>query len=204
MRHLIAVLGAAILVGCSSSAAEIKPLPHVVIIETDKAARVNRELSLAWDNIGRGGAALRQPGYIHVLGDGNVSTTMNTIKESSIDTDNSPIGSKQDDVKEAIATFKSMNKGKGYSVYELSRWERYCDSGKGMDEHDWRFIETEGAENIPVDALTTCTPPAHTYQDYLNAWTNFCTSQAVTDTDRHIVRESVRPYSLVNLCTGLK
>ncbi|HFY3939597.1 TPA: hypothetical protein ACIHVM_005132 [Salmonella enterica subsp. enterica serovar Typhimurium] len=43
-----------------------------------------------------------------------------------------------------------------------------------------------------------------TYKDYLNAWTHFCTSQAVTDADRRIVRESVRPYSVVNPCKALK
>ncbi len=33
---------------------------------------------------GRGGAALRQPGYIHVLGDGNVSATMNKVKDDPL------------------------------------------------------------------------------------------------------------------------
>ncbi|MCV5004182.1 hypothetical protein OFM39_31480, partial [Escherichia coli] len=80
----------------------------------------------------------------------------------------------------------------------------YCDGGKGMDEHDWRFVEAEGTTNIPKDVVTGCIPPTHTYQDYLNAWTHFCTSQAVTDADRRIVRESVRPYSVVNPCKALK
>ncbi|EDH0308997.1 hypothetical protein CA088_23865, partial [Salmonella enterica subsp. enterica serovar Newport] len=182
-----------------------KPQPQTAPAENDKPARVSRELSMAWDNMGRGGAALRQPGYIHVLGDGNVSATMNKVKDDSAGSDKTPAGIKQHgDVNEAINTFKSMNKGKGYSLYELSRWERYCDGGKGMDEHDWRFVEAEGTTNIPKDVVTGCIPPTHTYKDYLNAWTHFCTSQAVTDADRRIVRESVRPYSVVNPCKALK
>ena len=165
MRQLIAILGVAILAGCASNAPEQKPQSQVSPAENDKPARVNRELSIAWDNMGRGGAALRQPGYIHVLGDGNVSATINKVKDDSADAVKTPVGIKQEgDVGEAINTFKSMNKGKGYSLYELSRWERYCDSGKGMDEHDWRFIEGEGATNIPQDVVTGCIPPAHNYQ----------------------------------------
>lgn len=142
MRQLIAILGVAILAGCASNAPEQKPQPQTAPAENDKPARVSRELSMAWDNMGRGGAALRQPGYIHVLGDGNVSATMNKVKDDSAGSDKTPAGIKQHgDVNEAINTFKSMNKGKGYSLYELSRWERYCDGGKGMDEHDWRFVE---------------------------------------------------------------
>nr|BET98791.1 hypothetical protein TCT1_37120 [Xenorhabdus sp. TCT-1] len=205
MRQLIAILGVAILAGCASNAPEQKPQPQTAPAENDKPARVSRELSMAWDNMGLGGAALRQPGYIHVLGDGNVSATMNKVKDDSAGSDKTPAGIKQHgDVNEAINTFKSMNKGKGYSLYELSRWERYCDGGKGMDEHDWRFVEAEGTTNIPKDVVTGCIPPTHTYQDYLNAWTHFCTSQAVTDADRRIVRESVRPYSVVNPCKALK
>ncbi len=48
---------------------------------------------MAWDNMGRGGAALRQPGYIHVLGDGNVSATMNKVKDDSAGSDKTPAGS---------------------------------------------------------------------------------------------------------------
>ncbi len=150
MRQLIAILGVAILAGCASNAPEQKPQPQTAPAENDKPARVSRELSMAWDNMGRGGAALRQPGYIHVLGDGNVSATMNKVKDDSAGSDKTPAGIKQHgDVNEAINTFKSMNKGKGYSLYELSRWERYCDGGKGMDEHDWRFVEARGPQTSP-------------------------------------------------------
>lgn len=205
MRQLIAILGVTILAGCASGTPEQNTQSQTALAENDKLARVSMELSMSWGNMGRGGAALRQPGYIHVLGDGNIGVTMNTVQYDSASSDKTPAGFKQNGgVVEAINTFKSMNKGKSYSLYELSRWERYCNGGKGMDEHDWRFVVAEGTTNIPKDVITGCIPPTHTYQEYLDAWTYFCTSQTVTDADRRIVRESVRPYSVVNPCKALK
>ncbi|EAB9607384.1 MULTISPECIES: hypothetical protein [Gammaproteobacteria] len=205
MRQLIAILGVTILAGCASGTPEQNTQSQTALAENDKLARVSMELSMSWGNMGRGGAALRQPGYIHVLGDGNIGVTMNTVQYDSASSNKTPAGFKQNGgVDEAINTFKSMNKGKSYSLYELSRWERYCNGGKGMDEHDWRFVVAEGTTNIPKDVITGCIPPTHTYQEYLDAWTYFCTSQTVTDADRRIVRESVRPYSVVNPCKALK
>ncbi|MEL4204580.1 hypothetical protein P0W48_14665 [Plesiomonas shigelloides] len=205
MRQLIAILGVTILAGCASGTPEQNTQSQTALGENDKLARVSMELSMSWGNMGRGGAALRQPGYIHVLGDGNIGVTMNTVQYDSASSDKTPAGFKQNGgVDEAINTFRSMNKGKSYSLYELSRWERYCNGGKGMDEHDWRFVVAEGTTNIPKDVITGCIPPTHTYQEYLDAWTYFCTSQTVTDADRRIVRESVRPYSVVNPCKALK
>ncbi|ASV33060.1 hypothetical protein GWK90_06705 [Candidatus Hamiltonella defensa] len=64
--------------------------------------------------------------------------------------------------------------------------------------------EAEGEIITPKDIVTGCIPSTHTYQDYLNAWTHFCSSQAVTDADRHIARESVCSYSVVTPCKALK
>ncbi len=52
MRQLIAILGVAILAGCASNAPEQKPQPQTAPAENDKPARVSRELSMAWDNMG--------------------------------------------------------------------------------------------------------------------------------------------------------
>ncbi|MDF8735127.1 hypothetical protein OU524_12610 [Escherichia coli] len=174
MRQLIAILGVTILAGCASGTPEQNTQSQTALAENDKLARVSMELSMSWGNMGRGGAALRQPGYIHVLGDGNIGVTMNTVQYDSASSNKTPAGFKQNGgVDEAINTFKSMNKGKSYSLYELSRWERYCNGGKGMDEHDWRFVVAEGTTNIPKDVITGCIPPTHTYQEYLDAGRTF-------------------------------
>lgn len=216
MRQLLAIVGVVFLGGCASSAPQTEPTATKPV-GNEKNARVSRELSVAWDNIGRGGAAMRQPGYIHVLGDGDVSATINKIADDkpslnslsksfggSETSEAYPAAMRKDDFKEAISTFNTITKGQGYSLYELSRWERYCSNGNAMDERDWLFIESQGKTNIPSDAITNCEPPTHTYQDYLNSWINFCSSQALTDDQRRIVRESVRPYSVVNPCKALK
>ncbi|MBS9424193.1 hypothetical protein [Photorhabdus caribbeanensis] len=203
MRQLLTIIGMVILVGCTSSTTEQQQLTAPIPPKNDKLALVSRELSVAWDNMGRGGAALNQPGYIHVLGNGNVGVMQNKATDgSTLSTSTIPNGVKKGDVNKALNTFKSM--GKGYSLYELSRWTRYCNRGKGMDEHDWRFIETEGPNNIPKEAVINCVPPTYNYQDYINAWTYFCTSQVVTDVNRRIVRDSIRPFSVASLCNVLK
>ena len=96
-------------------------------------------------------------------------------------------------------------KGKeGYSLYELSRWERFCDGGKGMDEADWRFVTRHGGEaNVPDILQGSCAAPEHDYKAYLVAWTGFCTGTEISSFQRDIVRESVRPKSRVNPCAAL-
>lgn len=93
---------------------------------------------------------------------------------------------------------------RSYSVYELSRWERYCNNGKGMDEADWSFVAKEGgANNLPGVFKGQCNAPDFDYQGYLAAWTNYCTSQPLSDAQRSIVMNSVRPTSKVNPCKAL-
>ncbi len=150
MRQLIAILGVAILAGCASNAPEQSLSPRLPLPKMTNLPELAG--NCRWHGTTWGAVVLHYVnfGYIHVLGDGNVSATMNKVKDDSAGSDKTPAGIKQHgDVNEAINTFKSMNKGKGYSLYELSRWERYCDGGKGMDEHDWRFVEAEGTTNIP-------------------------------------------------------
>lgn len=81
-------------------------------------------------------------------------------------------------------------------MFRLNRNERSHWSGNGV------HVESELV--FMIGRNMHCIPPTHTYQGYLNAWTHFCTSQSVTDADRRIVRESVRPYSVVNPCKALK
>lgn len=167
-------------------------------VET-KPERTNRDLTLTWDNIGRAGAAMHQPGYVHVLSsDGLVSFQSNdaAVKRG---------GSGRDNMYALNQLRQGSNKSRGYSMYELSRWERYCDSGKGMDERDWRFVKGEGYDNAPLDVLGgVCLRPTHRYEDYMTAWVRFCTSSPeLNQTDRRIVGNSTRPFSKVSPCQAL-
>lgn len=215
MKPLTAFLSVAFLAGCAS----VQPIPdaeqpanskdRTESAAAYKQSRVSRDLRVAWDNIGRGGAALRQPGYVHVLGDSKLTGAKNRFTENThpkLKLDKMPSPSKaldNDGIHDALAALNNIQRGKGYSHYELSRWERYCDSGRGMDERDWRFVEREGAQNAPTALIGECTPPAHSYQDYLAAWIRFCTRSGATEADRQIVRHSVRPASVVNPCKSM-
>lgn len=204
-RFSLVLISAALVGGCASSP-EPQPEPEFTPIES-KEQRVTRDLTLSWDNIGRGGAALRQPAYIHVLGQGTLQTSGNdaTIPAPEKDAVNpNELAGVLDDI-DSAASKETEDTGKaGFSLYELSRWERFCDQGEGMDEPDWKFVTKHGAhEGIPSILSDSCDPPSHSYDDYLNAWTNFCTSSGVTSAQRDIVRNSVRPQSRVNPCAAL-
>lgn len=209
MRVFGVVLGVVLLGECAASAPLTGSGLHeqnIAVSSTDKPSRVSRELTLAWDNQGRGGAALRQPGYVHVLGNGLGSNVLAEHSASAgyTSADNPFTGHPgTETASRAIEAYREIAKVKSYSLYELSRWERYCDRGVHMDERDWRFVQAEGAANIPTDAISACVPPTYTYQDYLVAWTRFCTAQITTDTERRIVRETSRPFSTVNPCNAL-
>lgn len=209
------IVGVVFMAGCTSSP-EPEPAKDVTVVET-KQARVTRGLTLSWDNIGRGGAAIRQPGYIHVLGDGNLHTSeakahLPVADMESPYTVNNAIAAVTEIDKNtkansalAIADKKHQNIKQGYSFYELSRWERYCNAGIGMDEADWHFVtENGGAKGIPDILTDSCSLPDHNYQSYLDAWVSFCTDKNVTSTQRNIVRSSVRPKSVVNPCKAIK
>lgn len=116
-------------------------------LQSLKIEEVNRHFSVSWGNTGRGGAALRDPAYIQTLGgiesDERLPRNRPYSQVAIVD----------------LATAYSLEPGKGYSHYELSRWERYCNYGKGMDRHDWDFINNEGLHNMPDQLRVRCNHP---------------------------------------------
>lgn len=114
-----------------------------------KIKEVSRHFAVNWGNTGRGGAALREAAYVHTLGGIESNERLPRNRPSSLF-----------DVTILDLTQRyNVTPGKGYSHYELSRWERYCNYGKGMDQRDWEFINKEGLNNIPDNLRKQCNHP---------------------------------------------
>lgn len=194
--------------GCASFAANFgkkkdEPAPAVeqaAVKETDKPLRTSRELTLSYDNLGRAGAAMHHPDYVHVLGDRHDWAEINGPYGSLDSGDGRNKGRTRT---LSYSGSKNSRPGTGFSVYELQRWERYCNGGKGMDERDWRFVASE-QYNPPLDALGSCRAPSFDYSNYLEAWTRFCNgSSQYSSQDKAIVSNSSRPFTTVNPCRAL-
>lgn len=139
-----------------------------------KHQQVSRDYTLDWDNYGRGGAAMRQPAFVHTLsGNNNVGqvSELNAPFTDGVSTKGNIAGYPAL-VSGAVAKGIGIATNGGgigpgkdtgdvsYSIYEMSRWERYCNNGKGMDKRDWAFVKKQGLNNVPYHLRSTCVPPA--------------------------------------------
>lgn len=197
---------------------QIKALMDQLENADKRGQRTSRGLTLSFSNAGQGGAAMREPGYVHV-----VSTDFNILRKRMQGLSDDAMvkhlmdtaGLSETEARDAIDALKSMEPSEnrhardwitsdpqGYSMYEISRWTRFCDNGEGMDEDDWRFVTGEGRSNVP-DLITNCEVPSHDYDDYLRAWERFCEMEGASQRDLSIVRDSVRPQSTVPDCKAL-
>ena len=193
---------------------------HMALLgeSTDREMRTERGLTLAYDNKGSGGAAMRQPGYVHAV-NGDFNELRKQVQAFSHDeiarhlTQTTGLTDAQaQGVIDALSSMESgrgsearnwqMPDAQGYSMYEMSRWTRFCDGGRGMDERDWQFVDSMGRANVP-DVLSECQMPEHGYPDYLRAWERFCEGETTSTRDRLIVRDSSRPHSTVTDCKAL-
>lgn len=130
----------------------------------EKHLQVSRDNTLDWDNMGRGGAAMRQPAYVHTLSGFN-----NVNAPAEVATSFGQLGGKNnaaihkaalDKALKSSNDFGTPNKEISYSVYELSRWERFCENGGvKMDRRDRAFVQKEGVNNLPEHLRSTCNPP---------------------------------------------
>ena len=83
---------------------------------------------------------------------------------------------------------------KSYSVYEMSRWERFCGYGD-MDERDWAFVAKQGRENLPESLSSECTEPTYTRQDYIKAWDATCNDE---DLEEYVIirKQTISPKGI--------
>lgn len=127
-----------------------------------KYKQVSREPTLDWGNDERGGAAIRQPAYVHTLaGSVHVARPASNIYNSNKAVVSVPPKHLLSSSSLSLTNKSGANnEPKGLSMYELSRWERYCNNGKGMDNRDWDFVLKEGLQNVPSMLAFDCKPPA--------------------------------------------
>lgn len=234
VRIPLLLLVAAIATGCSTKSN--KPSPGLIPPPESKEARVSRDLTMSWETPQRGGAALRQHGYIDVLGPRSLHEQNGSADQAAVHSSEFVLASStpNDGTIEPAAVAnviseidqnkrRSLNVSDvpfqnggnnlggsavdphGYSIYEMSRWERFCDNGNGMDEDDWIFItKHDGHMNVPSILIDTCDIPAFSYKEYTAAWIEFCNDSSITPVQRNIVRNSVRPRSKVAQCDALQ
>ena len=214
MRHthtFLAVLATGILSGCALFQPKA-PEPVPVVID-DKPQRTHRHLTVAWDNIGQGGAVMLQPGYVHVLGAEDSTPEAFTPAKNTklaakpaqptyaptpnLDEMRALLGKAKNPV--VVTPVKTTSKT-SYAVYEISRWERFCDGGKGMTEQDWKFV-TKANERVPAGVMPNCTRPSFNFSSYMAAWKDFCQDGSASDQHMDIARNSTRPSSMKS-CKG--
>lgn len=139
----------------------------------------------AWSEAERGGAAIREQSYHHVVGRQNVSELKDLSPEPVISLD-------------PATSIQRTTKIVSYSVYEMQRWERFCGQGK-MNARDWEFVATQGRENIPFHLIADCKSPSYTRQDYLDAWKASCHGGKTSPAQKLIRAATIPPSNFCKL-----
>ena len=138
---LSALLASALLSGCAHRSAM-----DTRVAVTEPPILPPRAQTLDWGHLGPAGAALRQPGWVHVLAE----NPLNHDRDQR-DHPPSPVRSEPVSAPDRVSQ-------RAYSHYELQRWQRYCNQGKGMDRRDRDFVRKEGYE-VPESLARDCQPP---------------------------------------------
>lgn len=174
------------------------PAPtHGVTIARQKAAPprlAQRDLSL-------GGAAYRQEGYVHVL------DNRKTLSSASKPDPARPMVIKHSGTQphkhsrqSSSSASSQYNDQKGYSIYELERWKRYCNRGKDMGAADLRFVQRAGIANVPSAMSATCQPPSFSLSDYTQAWEQYCRTGQSKLREYEIIARTQMPAQLRGAC----
>lgn len=175
----IATLAVAIC-GCAQTPKPQKPTYSVTrSIGTHDHAR---DLTTQWSNTERTSASIEQGAYKHVM-----ATRMTGDFDGRVN-----------DVEEVKAKPLKVTTVSSLSVYELSRWERYCKKGVGSDRKDWIFYESSQYA-VPAELADTCEIPGYKRAEYIAAWRNKCIGTRLSALDSKITTHTVKPTSCNNL-----
>lgn len=184
---LITIGSSLIFVGCSSppeKKAELSQKEFVNIKETQ------RENTTREDKRRLSGAAYEQEAYRHVLAKRRVEPFKDGERQISSENQtgrntNAKLGTSSNQ--------NEVGRIHGYSIYELSRWERYCGKRGKMDRLDWEFVNREGIKNMPDNLIGHCQSPKYSYTEYLSAWDNYCRKTPLNDNEKLITRTTHAP-----------
>lgn len=186
---------ATLLVGCTADLPELDSAYGVRKYSNTKPTRL--DATVAVSNRERGGAAFREAEYLHTLGH---QKSVDFVKSGAAE------GNQNFDVTKPIESAARLSRSSSdepkvqtsYSIYEMSRWERYCGHGK-MDEKDWKFVKHEGKESLPEILVVGCNPPSYSFDEYVAAWKKQCQApNYLTTQETMIVNSTVGPE---NVCT---
>lgn len=123
--------------------------------------------TVVWGNQGRGGAAERLPGYVHVLRRSSSVYRATLASPEPLPTSYSewlspPTVSALPAVSVRNAKPELFVRKAAASVSNESRraWEKYCDGGYGMTDEEWHLVREAGApDNVPASLAGRCVHP---------------------------------------------
>ncbi len=142
MKPLLSVLlASALLSGCAHRS-DIDPRMAV----TEPPILPPRAQTLDWGHLGPAGAAQRQPGWVHVLAEKPLNHDLGQRDHPPPLVQPEPVSA------------QDRTSQRAYSHYELERWHRYCNQGKGMDRRDREFVRQE-EYRVPEPLARDCQPP---------------------------------------------
>lgn len=166
--------------GCAQTAKPEKPTYSVTrSIGTHDHAR---DLTTQWSNTERTSASIEQGTYKHVM-----ATRMTADFDGNVN-----------EVEEIKPKPLKVTTGNSVSVYEMSRWERYCRKGEGSDRKDWIFYESSKYA-VPAELADTCEDPGFKREHYIAAWRNKCAGITLSGLDSKITAHTLKPVSCSNL-----
>ncbi len=126
-----------------------------------KQMQVNtKDLKVEVEKAWRRGAAIDGAGSKHFLDASNCSSPMTSpsVKYDPFHSSKpaSTAGSGRSRFLDAVPVGAISD----YSIYELGRWQRFCDGGRGMDKLDWKFIRNWKKHPFPSEMLGSCRAPS--------------------------------------------
>lgn len=204
---LSAMASSVVLTGCSNG--NVKP-------STDEDTFDGRTLStygestMDWQGGNYAGAAITKPDYVFVLKNEEpkrlsknnpYSTTAKQFAQKQADLLAFKTPDYTDELLEKLAkkngaAITPESEGYNYSTYQMSRWERFCNGGVGMDEADWAFIDGLSFEARHMPPISNCQPAAYSSTTYEGAWSYFCRGKTMTEEGKSIVKNTVKPSSI--------